>query len=252
MEAFQAPWLGKYERKLRLNWPVEYLVAPEQRTCRIASDPAAKTHEVFAPSLESVKPGDVHFVDAVHELCHAALAERVDVSFATLYFSKKYSVLTGEAQEEFCAKARMLYWAWAHVDIWVDDLMTRELPDVARAERESFAVSVLTIAQSNPRALGTLEGIVALAISMAGDRRRGRQSSVPPVVKVALDSPATELLGLLGGMYADLPRLKFSRDEDLAILEQSVQQMIEALDLPIIARFVFEQDRMVWELDLDE
>ncbi len=52
----------------------------------------------------------------------------------------------------------------------------------------------------------------------------------------------------LAKLYAGLPKLTFDRDTDLAVLDTSVHQAAQILQLPVTPHLVEEDGRAVWEL----
>lgn len=154
-----------------MQWPIEYKVKQDEATCRITSDSKKQIHEVWVHPDVLRKP-EFYKVDTVHELCHAKLSEEIDPTFSTIYFTKKSWQPTNIDRKLFDQKAQMLYLAWSHVDIWVNDLLHQYFPDLTKADVESFSKSVFGLAQTGHwELLQTPENILAIATTITEIKR---------------------------------------------------------------------------------
>lgn len=240
--------LEPFAQALGLAWPVEYFLVPTESTCRITSDPAECRHEVWLHSGVIQNPED-YLCDLVHELCHGALAEKLDPAFATIYFSRRYAGLTGKAEQQFSEKARQLYLSWAHIDVWVDEYRHGLFPELTMADHESFLVSVKSIAKSAPNASAILEkpeSLMALAIQLAETKRLGLDKQDFSEVLNCLSRDGQKTVSRMRQFYEVLPRLTFQPKEDLAILLNSVQASAKKLALPIAPQIIEEDGRRLW------
>lgn len=234
---------ASYIRRLGLRWKVEFEQDPEQMIHKICSDPEARLHRVILPA----RPTEM---EVVHELCHAALAERVDPAFATLYFASSYGKLEGEEARAFYEKAQMLYGAWCHVDLWVDDLRYEHWPELALQDCKRFAQAVYGVALAKQsELLRSVEGLVGIALQIAFIERHKLtgQPDLAPVVRM-LGQDAELVVDRLISILGNLPRLSFDAKRDLIALEQSVKAVAQTFGFPIEPRLVQEQGQNVWVL----
>ncbi|MDI6603329.1 MAG: hypothetical protein QME57_04490 [Patescibacteria group bacterium] len=248
MKKIRLPQLQPFKAKLGLRWKISYFLAPKETICRVVSNPVSQEHEIW------IHPGvrrDFQFFlpDTVHELCHCKLAEAVDPIFSTIAFRKGYGELKGEAAKKFEHRARMIYWAQAHVDIWVNDLRHSHWPELTQADHESFSQSILELAQIGQwQMLESREGILGIAQHLAEVRRYGLQpvdfSSVFQGIGEKIKSAITEL----SEFYESLPRLSYEREKDLQTLEKSVKQAAKRLELPISPQLIEDEGRIVWQI----
>ncbi len=240
--------LKPFVQALGLVWPVEYFFVPTENTCRVTSDPSACRHEVWVhPGV--IQNPETYLCDLVHELCHASLAERVDVAFSTIYFSRHYAHLSSKAEKEFAKKYWLLYLAWAHVDVWVDELRHSLFPDLTFADHDSFFKSISVIASLDKNELVGLEQpqhLLALAVHLAETKRFGLAKQDFSQILNCLSREGQKTVSRMHQYYAILPRLTFQPEKDLAILLDSVQKAAKKLGLPIAPRILEEEGRQVW------
>ncbi len=237
-----------YAQALGLAWPVEYFFVPTENTCRITSDPIACRHEVSVHS-GVIKNPEAYLCDLVHELCHASLAERIDLAFATIYFSRRYARQSEKAEKEFAKKYQMLYLAWSHVDIWVDELRHSLFPELTLADHDSFFQSVSGIASLDKKTLAGLEApqhLLALAVHLAETKRFGLVKQDFSKILGCLSRDGQKTVSRMRQFYEVLPRLTFQKELDVVALLDSVQKAANKLGLPIAPQIIEEESRRVW------
>jgi hypothetical protein len=231
-----------------LNWLVSYSLKPDEATCRITCLPNEQRHEVWL-SASAVQNPDLFLPDIVHELCHAKLAETVDVAFSTLFFRKRYGRLQGQAQLQFARKAQYLYWAWAQVDIWVNDLRHSHWSELSHVDQESFIGSLAQlIREGQAQYLNTNKAVFGLALQVAEAERHHLAVFDPAAIVDHMNQESRKTYAKLVSFYRSLPPLSFDRTHDLATLEHSVQKVAKHLRFPVSPKLVDEEGRKVWEV----
>lgn len=230
---------------LTLQWPVSYWHVPAANTCQIVCLPDEQRHEVWLLSSAAKNPNE-WLPELVHELCHAALAERLDPTFATAYFGRgdEYGNLAGEALVKFTRQVQTFYLAWAHIDVWVDELRHHHWPELSQVEAERFAEAVSFVAAADQQTMlhQPLQR-VALAVHLAEERRFG----LPASGLERLANQSHWSIEALAKLYQRLPVLPIDRQEALAVLEQSVLQVVDLLKLGIKPELIDAGDRAAWQ-----
>jgi hypothetical protein len=239
--------LEQYEARLGLGWPVSYWLV-EGETCRCVCDGLARMHEVWINGHTAQDP-ERGLPDIVHELCHCHLAERVDPAFSTAYFTEKWNGVSRNEPEKYQLAAQQLYYAWCHVDIWVNELMGRKFSELVRESHQSFARAfTFLLAQEDWSFLQSPESLLGLAQYQAERRRFGLTKT--PDLFVILRERGIEVdprIRRLARYFQGLPKLGSGRKKDLKALEISVQEVAKTLFFSIKPRLVFEE-RWVWDL----
>ncbi len=241
-------WVVEYERVLGLHWPVVYWLVPDEMTCRVLCDGKAKLHEIWinGTTYDNLDNG---LPDIVHELCHCALAERIDSAFSTVLFTEEWNKNADRDSAKFNQLARMLYFAWSHVDIWVNDLRFAHWPNLALQDQTTFANIIIGFVKRQRFEIFEKPEILLGLAQYQAERSRCRSNSPDlfsflRVKKIAVDKQILEL----AKHFELLPRLEFNAEKDLKVLEQSVQETAKLLNLSIKPRLVWE-NKWVWSLD---
>jgi len=241
--------LEQYEQALDLCWPISYWLAPEEQTCRVVCNQKSQVHEVWLSELAFQSP-DLLTPDIVHELCHCAIAEQVDPVFSTIWFSEKWNQISRMEPERFGKLAQMLYLAWCHVDIWVNDLRHKHWPELMAQEYSAFAQGVVILLQRQElEVLSRPETLLSLAQHQAERERHGLTES--PDLFAVLSAHGVEVEERIKGLadfFKSLPRLCFKSRKDLKILENSVVEVARRLEFPINPKLIWEKDKWVWAL----
>lgn len=248
MQRISVPGLEAYAKTLGLTWLVEYWLT-EVNTVKLSSHPTQQRHEVWLPS--SVFGNEALWLpDIVQSLCKAALAERIDPAFSTLFFAKSYGELKGSKKKRFERQAQQVFWAWSHVDIWANDLRHEHWPELSKTDHESFALSVGQLAQHGQwQFLRTNEGVFSIAQQMAEIERRQLEPLVDFwSVLQDLGWEWREKHRSLYEYYRQLPRLSDNQTNNLGLLVQTVQEVSQILHFPIKPKLVEEEGRLVWLL----
>lgn len=188
--------------------------------------------------------------DIVHKLCHCALAERVDTAFSTIWFTEKWNQISRKEPGRFSQSARMLYLAWCHVDIWVNDLRHKHWPELIAQEHSTFAQGVVILLQRHEWGmLSRSETLLGLAQHQAERERHGLSKSAD--LFAVLSAHGIEVEKKIKGLaefFKFLPRLRFKPRKDLKILESSVVEVARRLEFPISPKLVFKNGLWVWDL----
>lgn len=246
-EVVLADWLTVYERALDLVWPVTYWHAPEQATCRVSSAEGVG-HEVWLPTSAVSRP-QMFLCDIVHELCHAKLAESVGISFSCLVFAREYGQMQGKDAHWFARASARLYWAWCHVDLWVNDLRHTHWPEMTKLDNQSFVASVAELANRGQwDFLASDEAIFGMAQCRADLERRGMPAADFARVLSNLNASSRQRYHALLSIYKSLSALSGDGAQDLKMLEQSVRRVAQALKLHINPRLVEEEGMKVWRI----
>lgn len=240
--------LGEYERTLGLRWPVSYYLMPEAHTCQVVCDGKKRMCEIWINGTTYRNP-DLMFADVIHELCHCSLAERIDPTFSTVFFYNKWNEISRKEEAQFGQLARMLYYAWSHVDIWVNDLRFTHWSELTKEDHNTFAQGMAAVVQAQEwRVLQSPETVLGLAQYQA---ERNRHHVNTPDLFAFLEANGVgvdDQIRKLAIYFESLPRLKFNPRKDLKALERSVQDVAKMLNFPISPRLVWEE-RWVWSLD---
>jgi len=241
--------LEEYERTLGLRWPISYYLMLEAKTCQVVCDGREKKCEIWINGTTYRKP-DLMFAYVIHELCHCSLAEQVDPAFPTVFFSEKWNEIARKDPAKFDQLARMIYYAWSHVDIWVNDLRFAHWPELTSDEHNTFAQGLMLIVQHQEwEVLQSPESLLGLAQHQA-ERNRHNLVDSPDLFAVleASGVGVDDQIKKLAQYFESLPRLKFKPKKDLKALERSVQDVAKMLNFPINPRLVWKE-RWVWSLD---
>jgi len=242
--AIEKSELKPFEKRLALKWEIRYFLAPGEATCRIVCDAKNRVHEIWIN--KTAARGPVAQPDIIHELCHAALAERIDPAFSSIYFTKRCGELTGEDRREFYQRGRMLYCAWSHTDIWVNDLRHELWPELTISDHQSYADGFLALLRSgNIEFICMTENLLGLAQYQA---ERERHSSGGPDLFSVPGIRIGREIAELAEFFKSLPRLKFKPRKDLKLLAKSVSRAAKILKLPIDPRMVYENGQWVWDV----
>lgn len=240
--------LEPYVATLDLQWQVEYFLIPTESTCRITCDQTARRHEIWVHPGVIRKP-DLYACDLVHELCHARLAETVDPAFATVFFSSRYANLSGKAEREFALKYRQMYFSWAHVDIWVDELRHFHFPELTATDHIGFYEAVSGMSNLGKEAhevLAAPENLLAIAVHLAEIKRLGLARQDFSKILNQVGRTGQKIVSQMTALYTGLPRLTFEPQKDLMILSDSVRQAAAKLGFAFAPRIVEEKGRRVW------
>lgn len=239
---YARPYIGR----LNLSWPVSFVQDNDEIAHRVLSDLSAKRHIVTLPEIPTE-------VDLVHELCHAALAERIDPNFATAYFANKYGDLCDKDISAFKKEAEMFYCSWCFIDLWVDELRHEYWPELTKDDHESFARGVYGLVLSGQTDhLRSIGGLMGISLQVAFQERNEIEpvGDLSPAIK-ALGQEATLAIDRLTSILKSLPRLSYNTKDDLVVLEKSVGKFAQAFDFPISPKLIFEEDRNVWVMKSD-
>ncbi len=262
---------------LGLEWSTQFVRRTDIETCQIISDPVAQAHEIrLHPN--ALRNPELFRVDVYHELCHGSISERVDPAFSTMYFPREYGESQGDAAEQAQRRMQMAYWSWAHVDIWINELRHEHWPELTKEDQASYISSVARAAKAGMvDVLRRPDQIVALSMNMAEKQRYAKRSATSARssqrggkgkkknggrrrVQKGLSMQEREIVNAIGreylptikelrDLFTGLPRLEYDRDTDLAVLEQSVQDVAGILQLPISPSLEQFEDRMIWRLE---
>jgi hypothetical protein len=237
-----------YQIQLDLDWPVSYFVKLDESTCRITCLPDERRHEVWLSPSAAGNPR-LFLSDIVHELCHAKLAELIEVAFSTLFFRRRYGSLKGQAEQQFQRKSQYLYWSWAQVDICVNDLRYSRWPELAFEDRGTFLASLMELAERGQADyLSSNEAVFGLALQTAETERHAMPEVDLSGILEVMTRDARQTYQKLLAIYRALPQLSLDPRTDLLLLEGSVQRVAKKLRFPISPKLVSEEGRRVWEV----
>jgi len=229
----------KYEEILGLRWPVEYAHSFSAPTFGIDTDPFLKKYKVILCNLISVDNKKFES-SVVHELIHAFLAERIDPAFAGYYYHIVNSV--NMSAEQKTTRINKLYLSWAHVDIWVDELLNKFFPNPMVEENELYVNTLRKMANHRPEELRLPIFYVPIAIHMAvASRSKTERGNLSPVFR-ALGGELTDLVNKLSDFYTSLHSLSFNRKNDLLLLEESVQTSALIQKFDFVPQLLEEQN----------
>jgi hypothetical protein len=241
--------IKQYENKLNLHWPVTYWLDTEAQTCRILSDRTRQTHEVYVNGV-TYRNLTSMFPDIVHELCHCCLAERIDLNFSTIFFTDKWNKRSLEKPKEFSRLANELYFAWSHVDIWVNDFRHKYWPDLTFRDYNNFMQTLkCIIQQSQFTVLQDHSILLGIAQCQAEMGRLGLNDSLTPFSLLYNEGICMSQLEDFAEYFQSLPGLKFRLKKDLKVLEKSVQIMAKKLHFSVSPQLIREKGAWVWSLD---
>jgi len=238
------------EKTVGLKWSVLYVLKDNIKTCHIASNKQEQRHEIWIHPNVLQNP-ELFEVDVLHELCHAKLAESTDPLFATTSVSEKYKGLEGEKDRILVKKLKQLGLACLHIDMWVNDLRHEYWPELTRKDIVSCFDGIKKIAKSgDDYTLGQIEMLIAIAMNIAAVQRNMSKKKRPKYQStLALyDTNSRVFINKLANYFKSLPRLTGNIREDLAILEESVQHIVNVFDLQIDPKILEENGEGRWDL----
>ena len=241
---------GEYERVLGLQWPVKYYLQPNAPTCQILSDANSKEHRVYVNGT-TYGNMDIMISDVVHELGHAHLAEHIDPTFATIFFTDKWNKFSRENPEEFFRLMQELRFSWSHVDIWVNDLRHKHWPEFTLMDSTTFIQGLKFMIQTKDISFLEDPGILLGIIQCQAEMMRHGLAELPTPFSLLMDSgmDIDSQINVVVEYFETLPALKFRLKKDLRLLEDSVKRMSQELHFSIAPRLVREKGRWVWSLD---
>lgn len=240
-------------KKLGIEWELVFEVNETVDTCRIISDEKARQHTILL-TPEVLQAPEFYKVDTYHELSHAKLSEEFDPAFSTLYFARDDS--QGEdyfESPEFGQKTTYLYRAWAHVDIWVNEVRHEHWPDLTMKDIESFFDSAQNVAKSGHRdklaefetTLGAALNFAEMERTLSKVKRKKLEGAKSAFLKLFDSKSRARIIGL-ANIIKRFPELTENREENLKILETSVQDVAKYLKLPIKPRMVEQEGQVRW------
>jgi hypothetical protein len=216
--------------------------------CSVVSHPREKSHRILLTEAAEQEP-ERYLVDISQCLCRAALAERIDPAFATIWFSRKWNRISRKDPVRFAKQAQILQMAWVHTEIWAVDLRHSLWPELTEQEHFNFSAGYTILLQrADWTMLGQYENLLALAQHQA---ERGRYQVNSADLFALLSAWGVEVEEKIKGLakyIQKLPRLKYDAPQDLKILEASVAEVARRLELDIKPGLVFEEGAWVWDL----
>ncbi|MEW6408185.1 MAG: hypothetical protein AB1465_05870 [Patescibacteria group bacterium] len=217
-------------KRLKIRWRV--IIEPGQGdTLLIMSEftnVARKIgeHRISAPQQYLANP-EYFRLDWAHELCHAVLAERIDLIFGG-------SAVVGEIDsKERERRAKTLYYARIHEDLLVndarDELLGRDLTvkDVYSTHQHFLELTKMA-KTGHPKAIQFFQEPRLpwiLALNIAEDERHNCGVGAIEVLDL-YESNSRQKIKAICSIYQDLPRLSWKREKDLPALERSIQKIV--------------------------
>lgn len=240
------PQLKPYIEKLGLKWKIKYIEGEKDGWMQIGSDPKSRTHFVSVPK------GNFYLPDGAHELCHASLAERIDIQFAAVFLSPKYAQLRNEPQRHFKEMRKWFYLCWNMVaDLWADDLCHQLWPELIVQAINDFNEKCIMVEEAGQQKIfSSWEMAIGIVLHMGEIRRFNLFLNRNRIFELLtqFDAESQNILTRLSRLCAQLPALKYEQETDLKSLEEAVSAAKEILNFPINPRLAEENGRMVWEL----
>lgn len=177
------------------------------------------------------------------------VAKKLDPAFSTIWFSEKWNHISKKNPEKFDRSAQMLYLAWCHVNIWVNQIQQENCLNLKAQDMKNFAQEVdVLLREQEWETLGLPESIIAIAQYQA---ERERYNLDVPDLFTMLSVRGIKIdakIKKLTDFYKSLPCFEFQVDKDLQKLETSVREVANILEFPINPRLVFEKGAWVWDL----
>lgn len=250
LDAQTQEW-NRAAEKLGIQWPITYSIRQDIDTCQVVSHPDERRHDISLVP-EVLTKSELFEVDVMHEICHAKISEAVDPAFSTIRFSRAaQEEWDGAREEEFSRNARQLYLAWAHEDVWINDLRHEHWPLLTKKDITSSHAGLRTmVTQGDAQTLQQPRTYMAFALNIAEANRRLPKKDRPdplPILR-AYDMPSRSLINTLAAHIAKLPKLPQDRQAAGRLLEGSVQEVTRILKLSIKPRLIEEDGALVWDM----
>lgn len=241
---------GYYISQLGLQWPIEWYLSDQKTTMTVHSDEDKGLHAITLLTKKTSGSRRVkqerNIPDMVHELCHAALAERIGVAFSGTQLTKGYNISRTWVRQ----RATGLYYAKSLEDIWVNDLRNEIHAKLTTTDLQSNSAVVSALARRAPQHLDTRQFHVGMA-QIIGQIKRHKVNVSNTVEKIVEKLPEVSysLITRLANFYANLPTLSYDRGPDLALLARSVQEAAVILRLNFTPTMVFVKNKVRWKID---
>lgn len=217
--------IKKMVSRLNLKWEVSFK-AVQDCTCRILSDSVAKSHAVTVDPSTIADAQRMRYLLG-HELCHAALAEQIDVAFATMAFTRQHTP----------AACRAAFYAFIlPCDWWVNALRHSIWPELTRIEiaaNKKEAESALRAGLIDDAMAGEPLLMLAMAMNIAENELYGLGFDAHyKQVGKDLRNATRCALKTTKEFLLSLPPLASTRTEALKQLEAAVQKAAQLQGTP--------------------
>lgn len=253
-----------YIKKLGLQWSIKFVALPPGdpgltfESPTIACFPERQAHEVHFSSqwFRTL----CHKYDIVHELGHAKLAEAIDPLFATARFHRDCHHLLDN--KKISDSLDMLTWP---ADVWGDELLWQIDRAIIKEAIKSFferaGITLRHLSQESHRAqrnnglqrsllfTGTVNHGRLIRLGLWPEYEK-KAEAIAQLIDLVYGLEQGTLFRKLGNYFARMPGLNFkNKNDSLKILERTVQEMMEILGLPLLAKIVDWKGRAVWLLE---
>ncbi|MEI7498365.1 MAG: hypothetical protein WCK11_03725 [Candidatus Falkowbacteria bacterium] len=221
-------------------------MVPGSETCQILSFAENRSHEIMLTEIAVASPNNFG-CDLIHELCHAHLCEKVDSNFATLGFCDRLNIMSKTHPQQFMQIYDQLGLIWAHVDIWVDDVVFYHWPRMFIVDHQRWSNMILRSIFDGQITLNR-KAIVALAMQQANRQRHhiDAMDLFAKLIEVGVVIDPT--VATLAKFYESLPKLTMQAGKDLKTLEASMAKAANLLGFSIKPKLVKEAGRWLWDV----
>ena len=239
----------------------------ESRGIRLAVLVDEKKHRIYLNG-QDFEAGRIPKSSVIHELCHASLAENIDVSFGSCLLSRKYA----HASHEFGTKAlerdntsfidtsdqkeaegTPLYDFFdvyhGSVELWVEELLLKTDRGMGAQRIEGYFRRFETVEKFERSKKTRRQTILSCSLVMALARRWEISPPMPIDLRLFFAPEEVAILEELIGHKERLPRLTYERSLDLRVLESEMQYIASLFGMEIVPRFQEEEGTTVWIFD---
>ena len=244
LPSFRVPGRSKYIGILELKWPIYYWTDETAQPYLLVSDAIGRRHDIsFGPGV--LRSSRFFQPDIAQVYCKAKLAEAIDPAFVTLRFRQEYDI----AAQAFRERANLLYQAWAHTDIWADDVRREHWLELTASDHLTFAQSLIGLVQAGATdVIRSFHGIHGIALVIAQEERYELPQVDLSIVLNVMESHTRSLVYDIAEHYKRVPCLLYDREQDIHILECSVIRVCQLLEFDIRPQIIVQSGIYVWDL----
>lgn len=241
--------------RMGLKWGITFEANRDDNTCRCTCDPKRKVHLITVdPETERdilsarLDKSEGRLTLVHHEIAHCWAAENISEAFSTMYLAR-----VPERPEI----GQIIYLAWSHVDIWINEIRACFYPHDAKSEDGQHWLDFQPLVGCNNCASAQLVQIVSMCRVEAKRHELNAPCSwhellrgfTPEAAKV-IERITTHLMGLprLSCLPGKVITDRMIR-KDLAMLGKSVTRMGEILGFPIRPKMITGDGSVLWDWD---
>jgi len=139
---------------------------------------------------------------------------------------------------------------WRFIDTWVNDVVYEHWPEIFKAHHKNTVEIVNTSARHGEWEMFEWPFIPFSVAQLMADAERHSLTSPPLHYQSVLSRTPPKLrkkITALKDLCISLPRLSHKKENDLQLLQTSLNQVATIFEYPLRPRFIEEDGQTVWE-----